>query len=375
MSQDESKQDETATAPPAAPSGGGLAESERASAKPALALVPVAPSKRSPPPRPRWRMFALAGLVAAGAGAAYWRGARPAVLPPSIASGQGRVETDEIDIDAKYAGRVAETIAGEGEAVKAGQVVARMDARDLEASLHKAEAQVEGARRSVEEARANVDQQKTQLTLAQQEYDRAAALVARGFATNELLDQRRQALSGAQAALTAANDLVGVAERAQEAAQHDVELDTVEIADDTLVAPREGRIQYRIANVGEVLPAGGRVYVMLDPSYVYMDIYLPTLTVGKVRIGSEARVALDAQPDAPIPGKVVFVASQAQFTPKIVETREDRDAFMFRVRVRLDPDALRGRAEATRGGMPGVAYVKLDPAAPWPPQLLAPATP
>jgi HlyD family secretion protein len=365
-------EDDSETAAPPRATRGGLDERGQTPQTPKTALVPVAPKQRSArkTTKRRWRIFALAGFVIlAAGGVAYWRQARPVGLPAYIASGAGRIELDEIDIDTKFPGRVAETIAEEGETAKAGQVVARMDTRDLEASLRMAEAQVEGARRSVEAARANVQQQKTQVTLAQQEFDRTSALVARGFATNELLDQRRQALSGAEAALSAANDLVGAAERALDAATHDVELDKVNIADNTLVTPREGRIQYRIANVGEVLPAGGRVYAMLDASYVYMDIYLPTLTAGKVRIGSEARVLLDAKPEVAMPAKVVFVAAQAQFTPKIVETPEDRDAFMFRIRVRIDPEQLRGRAETARGGMPGAAYIKLDPAAPWPPQL------
>ena len=83
-------------------------------------------------------------------------------------------------------------------------------------------------------------------------------------------------MNGANAALKAAGDRVGEAQRALEAATHDVELYKVNIADNTLVAPRDGRIQYRIANIGEVLPAGGKVFTMLDIAYVYMDVYLPT---------------------------------------------------------------------------------------------------
>ena len=144
---------------------------------------------------------------------------------------------------------------------------------------------------------------------------------------------------------------------------------TVEIADDTLVAPRDGRIQYRIANVGEVLPAGGHVFAMLDVSDVYMDVYLPTLDAGKVKFGDEARIVLDAYPDYAIPAKVSFIATQAQFTPKTVETQSERDKLMFRIRVQLDPERLRRRAEAVRSGLPGVAYIKTDSAVAWPDSL------
>ena len=126
-----------------------------------------------------------------------------------------------------------------------------------------------------------------------------------------------------------------------------------------------------MANVGEVLPAGGKVFTMLDTSYVYMDIYLPTAQAGRVRLGSDARIVLDAYPARVIPAKVVFVASQAQFTPKTVETKEERDKLTFRIRVRIDPERLRGRADLVRSGLPGVAYVCTDPSVAWPPQLQA----
>jgi HlyD family secretion protein len=197
--------------------------------------------------------------------------------------------------------------------------------------------------------------------------------VPKGFETRQVLDQRQQQMDGALAAQNAAIARVGEAEFALAAATHDVQLDQINIADNSLVAPRDGRIQYRVANVGEVLPAGGKVFTILDTGYVYMDIYLPTLDAGRIRIGSEARIVLDAYPNHPIPAAVTFIASQAQFTPKDVETKDERDKLMFRVRVRIDPERLRTRAEAVRSGLPGVAYVRTDPSVAWPSQL-QPAT-
>ncbi|MGH7068848.1 MAG: HlyD family secretion protein, partial [Acetobacteraceae bacterium] len=123
-----------------------------------------------------------------------------------------------------------------------------------------------------------------------------------------------------------------------------------------MFAPKDGPIEYRVANVGEVLPVGGKVFTMLDASYVYIDIYLPTEQAGRVRIGADARIVLDAYPHHVIPAKVVFVASQAQFTPKMVETKDERDKLMFRIRVRIDPDRLAGREAIVRSGLPGDAY-------------------
>jgi HlyD family secretion protein len=339
---------------------------------PAPSSMPVAP--KSPLPlrnRMRWRTQVLVALlvIGAAAGGVYWQQTRPGGPPLGIVSGNGRIEADEIDIDTKFAGRIAEMLADEGDMVKAQQVLARMDTRDLDASLKRSEAQVQQAEHSLDEARANVVQQTTQLTLAQQEMDRTSVLAKRGYATLELLDQRRQTLDGATAALKAANERVVEAERAIDAATHDAEFYKVNIADNTLIAPRDGRLQYRIANIGEVLPAGGRVFTMLDISYVYMDIYLPTQEAGKVKIGADARITLDALPNVAIPAKVAFIATQAQFTPKMVETKDERDKLMFRLRVRIDPERLRARGEYVRSGLPGVAYVKFDPAVSWPDKL------
>jgi HlyD family secretion protein len=331
--------------------------------------LPVPVPKRRP--RRRWRsvLVVLAMLAGGAGGGFYWWQHSQSQLPAGIAWGNGRIEADEIDIDTKFAGRIDEMVADEGDMVKAGQVVARMDTRDLKASLKRSEALVQQAQRTIDEAEANVVQQKSQVLLAKQELDRTAQLVKKGFATNELLDQRRQQVDGANAALNAAQAKVVESQNALDAATHDVELYRVNIADNTLVAPRDGRIQYRVANIGEVLPAGGKVFTMLDIAYVYMDIYLPTAEAGKTRVGTDARIVLDAYPNISIPAKVSFVATQAQFTPKTVETQSERDKLMFRVRVKIDPELLRPRAERVRSGLPGIAYVKFDPQLAWPPQL------
>jgi HlyD family secretion protein len=336
--------------------------------------------EQAPPSQRRWRprvvLFALLLAVGAGAGIGWlWWQQHQTRLPPGIASGNGRLESDEIDIDTKFAGRIAQLFVDEGDMVAAGQVVAMMDTRDLQASLKKSEALVSQAQRALDEAKSNLAQQQTQVTLAQQQLGRTSALVPKGFATVELLDQRRQQMNAAVAAQNAANHKVAEAQHALDAATHDVELYRVNILDNALVAPREGRIQYRVANVGEVLAAGGKVFTMLDTSYVYMDIYLPTADAGRVRLGSEARIVLDAYSDHVIPAKVVFIANQAQFTPKTVETRDERDKLMFRIRVRIDPERLLGRAELVRSGLPGMAYVRADPSIAWPLKLQASSPP
>jgi HlyD family secretion protein len=362
-----------------------MSEQKTQSADPAseLSLPPREPRgglpaviEQAPQPQRRWRprvaVLALALLIsgAVGIGWSWWRH-HQMQLPTGIAYGNGRLEADAIDIDTKFAGRIAKLLVDEGDIVTTGQVVAMMDTRDLEASLKKSRALVDMAQRALDEAKANLVHQQTQVKLARQELDRASALVPKGFATVELLDQRRQQMNAAVAAENAATFKIAGAQHALDAATHDVELYRVNILDNTLLAPRAGPIEYRIANVGEVLPAGGKVFTMLDASYVYMDIYLPTAEAGRVRIGSDARIVLDAYPNHVIPTRVVFVASQAQFTPKTVETKDERDKLMFRIRVRIDPERLKGREAIVRSGLPGVAYVRADPSVIWPARLQA----
>ncbi len=319
----------------------------------------------------RWaRVLSIVAFLAAGGVAGvYWWSHRIAPLPPGIAFGNGRLEADEIDIQSKFAGRILKLLVDEGDLVKGGQVLAIMDTRDLEASLKKAEAQVRLAQKTVEEAKSNVDALQTQVKLAHQEADRTAELLKRGFATHELSDQRIQAVNGAEAAERAGEARYTQSNHALEAAQHDVELLKVNIADNTLVAPREGRIQYRLANTGEVLGAGGKVFTMLDVGYVYMDVYLPTAQAGKAKVGTEARIVLDAYPDKPVPAHVSFLATQNQFDPKAVETKDERDKLMFRVRVRIDPAVLKAHIEGVRSGLPGMSYIRVDPNTAWPERL------
>lgn len=331
------------------------------------ATLPAGETKKSI----NWRRVGLVLLLVigvAGGGISWWLNRTPA-LPAGIFSGNGRLEADPIDIATKFAGRILELRADEGDRVSSGQVLAIMDTRDLQASLKKAESQAASATRAVAEARALADQLHSQVVLAQQQMDRAKALLKDGWVTKEVFDQRQQSLQGAKAGELAAQERVTEAEHALEAANHDAELYRVNIADNTLVAPRDGRIAYRIANVGEVLSAGGKVFTMLDFGYVYMDVYLPTAAAGRVKIGNDARIVLDAYPDHPIPAKVTFLADQAQFTPKMVETQTERDKLMFRVRVRIDADRLKAHADAIRSGLPGMAYVRTDPGVDWPVRL------
>ena len=339
------------------------------------AVVVKLPTPSQPAPdrggKRRWlkRGALLVVLLLAVIGAGYWWLRPRAGLPPGIASGNGRLDADEIDIDTKFPGRIVKLFADEGDLTKAGEILVQMDTQDLMASLKQSQALIRQAQQTIDAAQSTLTQQKSQVLLAQQQLTRTQTLVTQGYATKQLLDQQQQVLNSAIAGQSAAEDVIRQAQAALQAVRHATDVFKADIADDALVSPRDGEIEYRVANVGEVLPAGGKVFTILDTSYYYMDIYLTTLSAGQLKVGSDARIVMDSYPTHPFRAKVVYVAPQAQFTPKTVETQSERDVLMFRVRVRIDAAELLANPAAIRSGSPGMAYVLTAPNTVWPDKL------
>lgn len=316
------------------------------------------------------RIVVLLGLaIGAGGGGWYWWQQQLNRLPEDIASGNGRIEGEEIHVATKFAGRVGKMLVEEGDMVADGQMLAQMDTAELDASLARAKAEVARAEQAVAEAKAQIVQRESEVRLARQELDRARVLSERGYTPRERLEQRISAHETAAAVLVAAKARLATAERTVDAAVAEARRIQTQLDDAVLKAPRAGRIQYRLANAGEVLAAGGKVATLLDLTDVTMTIFLPTTQAGRVFIGSPARIVLDAAPEFVIPAKVSFVASEAQFTPRTVETRSEREKLMFRVKVRIDPALLQAHIEKVRTGLPGVAYVQLGATAQWPERL------
>lgn len=313
----------------------------------------------------------IVGLVIVLIAAIVWFLTRPPADHPGLASGNGRLEATEAVVATKVPGRLAEVLVREGHDVEAGQVLARLDAEDLAAQLRAAEAGAQQARDLALQARANVDSAASQQRLARATLERSRGLVKKGFISAERLDQDVSALRTADAALAVARGRVSEADAGIAAADARADALRTNLNDTSLRAPTSGRVLYRLAEPGEVLAAGGRVLTLLDLSDVYMSIFLPTEEAGKVALGSPARIVLDALPGRPIPAHVVFVAPRSQFTPKEVETKNEREKFMFRVKVRVDRDWMALNASLAKPGMPGVAWVMTDPDAAWPASLQA----
>jgi HlyD family secretion protein len=312
------------------------------------------------------RLFAVSLLILllAAGGFGYWKSLQDR-LPEGLSMGNGRLEATEVQIASKIPGRLAEVRVNEGDKVLQGQLLARMDTRTLEAQRSQAEAEVLRARENLSAAEANVQLRQSELLLANQELKRSQELFKRGFASQQIIDQQQARLNTGNAAVQAAQAQVAAVRAAIGAAQAQVAQLTSEIDDSSLRAPIDGIIQLRLAEPGEVLGAGGRVLLLIDPNDQYMNLYLPASVTGRLTVGDESRILLDALPNQPLPAKISFVAAKSQFTPKEVETRDERQKLVFRVKVRLTQPAAVPQAKP---GMPGAGYVRTAPVD-WPANL------
>lgn len=311
---------------------------------------------------------AAASLLAAG-GWAAWTLRQTNALPEGIVASNGRVEATQVEIATKMAGRVIEIVPREGDMVDVGSVVARLDRAEIDAQFRQAQAEAQRARKTLDAATAALASRKADLTLAQQELDRTTILLKKGFATKQRLDQRRQQMSSASAAVEGANAQIEEAQAAIRAADAQVDRLKTIVNDATITSPVRGRVQYRLIEPGAVLPAGGRIATVLDLKDVYMTIFLSARDAGRVMVGDDARVVLDVAPDRVFPAYVSFVAAEAEFTPKTVETRTEREKLMFKAKLQGPPDLLKAFEPRVKSGLRGVGYVRVARDVQWPSYL------
>ena len=316
------------------------------------------------------RLLLMVVLAAAAyAGYYWWQTQQPAPLPEGIVSGNGRIEAVQVDVATKFSGRIEEVLAKEGDLVEPGQLLVRMDTRQLDASLAQAQAQLAEVEQSVDQAQANIAKSESDVNLAQKQADRSAELKKSNAIADSEYDTAVNSLAVAKANLGAMQAALRTQQFAVKAAQAAVEQIDTQLADAMLRAPTRGRVLYRLAEKGEVLAAGGKVMTLLDLTDIYMEIYIPAAAATRTAIGAEARVVFDVAPEYSAQARVSFVAPEAQFTPKQVETADERDKLMFRVKVQLPPERVKPYLERIKTGIRGVAYVRVDPSAEWPDSL------
>ena len=290
-------------------------------------------------------------------------------MPDGIVKTNGRIEATEVDVAAKYSGRLATVTVTEGDEVTAGQVVATISSPETEAQLRAAQAQVIKAKQALAESEAMIAERQSDQIAAKNDLQRGQELIENGWITKQVFDQRVNKAQATDALLRAAERARDQADAAIKAAAADVERLQSILVDLVLVSPRSGRVQYRLARAGEVVSAGQRVLTILDLKDVYMTIYVAGDIAGRLMIGDEARIIADPIPEYVFPATISFVATDAQFTPKSVETAEERQKLMFRVKLQGDPKFLDQYHRMVKTGIRGLGFVRTDPKVAWPAEL------
>jgi len=309
----------------------------------------------------------LAGL--SGAGYAIWRDHKLDASLEGFARANGRVEATQIVIASKLPGELLEVLVREGADVTAGQVLARVESDEIEAQVRGAMSEVERLQQARAQALADRERLAAQVTYERNELNRIRQIYNKGFAPKDKLEAQETAYSSSTAGLRAAQAAIEAADAAIQTARAETDRLSSLLRHRELMAPRDARVQYRLAEPGEILASGGRVLTLLDLDDAYMTVFLPAAGAGRLAIGGEARLIMDAAPEYVFPAKVSFVAAEAQFTPKSVETDSEREKLMFRVKLTVDPEiAHRFRAQI-KPGLRGVAYVRVAADAAWPPDL------
>jgi HlyD family secretion protein len=315
-------------------------------------------------------LMIVAAVVGAGAyfGYQYWK-EKQSALPAGIASGNGRVEAKLVDIAPKEALRVKEIRFEEGDLVKPGDIVVLMDTNTLTSQLEEAKLNVVATQEKEAVARATIERSKAQIELAKVEVNRSKSLVAQRAGSQRELDVRNTTLKTTSAGLREEEAKLRTIQQEVSVAKAQVATIQTRIDDATLKSPVLGRVLYKLAEVGEVLAAGGKAMTLVNLEDVYMEIFLPAAEAARVKLGAEARIAPDHMPGRVAIGYVSFVSPEAQFTPKQVETRSEREKLMFRVKIKLPEKTVSSFIEYIKTGVRGVGYVKLDESVEWPASL------
>ena len=322
-------------------------------------------------PKPPFKIIALIVIISIIAIFSWqnWQDSH-SQLPSDFALGNGRIEADQVDVTTKYAGRVKQILVQEGDLVTQGQILATMDTVALDADLAQAQAQFAQTQAAVNEGSALIKQRESELKLANLEYQRVLALAEKGSTSQSNADQKRTVYDTASAALDAAKAHANTLQQSVNAAAAAVTRIQTQIDDSVLTAPVMGRVLYRLAQPSEVFASGGKILTLINLGEIYMEVFLPSAQAYLTPIGAEARIKLDML-DFAVPAKVSFVSPISQFTPKQVETLDERDKLMFRVKVRVPHDLVLSHINQVKTGVRGVAYIRLLPeqgatSSPWP---------
>ena len=308
------------------------------------------------PARSKLALIALACIVAGAAIAAIWkRDALMAWLGDGNGAGtivvSGNIEAHQAVLGFKTVqSRIVELPFNEGQWVKAGTLIAKVDDSDYrqqvtisEAALEVQKRQLAAAEQNLAAAKRTVESDAADLELAQLQFTRAEDLMKKGAGTIEARDQTSAVLKKANAAIERDRSLQLVAERQVNLAEANIrnadeslKLANIVLGYTTLVAPFDGVITVRQAELGEIMVPGTPVVTLADLDHVWLRAYINETDIGKIRLDQSAVVTTDTYPGKRYQGRVSFISSAAEFTPKSVETHAERVTLVYRIKIDIE---------------------------------------
>jgi HlyD family secretion protein len=316
--------------------------------------------------RSRWAKGAggLVLLVLVSA-AATWAGRHLGGGAPKPVSLTGTVEATQVDVSVKIAGRIVERLVKEGEAVTRGQLLVRLDDAELAAEVRRQEAALRstqatlrdlraGARKEeIEDARAGLASAEATREMTQREFSRNDELFRRGLIAAQDVDRARQAYQVAHSQERSARerlglllsgsrpDLIEAARWQVTQAESALSQAQTRLKEATVVSPIDGVVLRKNLEAGETANPGVAILTLVNPKDVWLRAYVPETEVGRLKVGDAAKLRVDAFPNRVFTGRLVEIASEAEFTPRNVQTKKERVNLVFRIKIQIDnPDGL-----------------------------------
>jgi HlyD family secretion protein len=278
---------------------------------------------------------------------------------PNVITASGTIEATDVNVAAKVSAQIVKLYIDDGTPVDSGSLIASQDRSALDIQLRAAQAAVDQARaqltlteqgsrtEDIQSAEQSVSQAETNRKLEADELDRTQNLVTGGAATKEQLDQENTKFQVAQSQLAQAEaNLAKVRHLARpedvsSALAHVNQLEATRdevqksIDDSYLTSPLKGMVTHKVAEQGELVPQGATVATVTDLSSVYLMIYLTEEELPKVKLGQKVDVVVDGLPKKNFTGTVTYISPEAEFTPKDIQTKDDRVKLVFGVKVEI----------------------------------------
>lgn len=314
-----------------------------------------------------WIGTALAIVAIAGLSYAAFEVLRPPALPAQVLYGNGHIEGTEVAVSAEVQGRVTASPMAEGEFVREGELLVRLDDAELKARLAQAEAELRALRQSALQVRRELQLWRHHVATAQEELSRIRRLRETGTATPRQLNAAEDRFREAQAQVDALDARAAEVEARIEAAGRALDLVQLQVDKTEIRAPISGAVLTEAIEVGELATPGRVVAVLVDLTDLDLKIYVPERELGKLQLGDPARVQVDAFPRRYFAATVRRVDQQAQFTPRDIHLPEERVRLVFGVIL-----ALKNPGGVLKPGMPADAWILWRDEAPWPESLVVP---